>query len=148
MFTAALPAAICAGVTEAFRVMEQEPEHRENLWRNVHTLSNGLGQVGFEVPVPESPIIPVFIGSETLLWLISRDLFRTGVKAGCVAYPAVPRNEAIVRLAVNARHTTEDLERTVAIFERLGKTYGILGRTHDEIREVGRCLSLSRKAAA
>jgi len=144
MFTAALPAALCAGVTEAFRVMASEPEHRERLWQNVRALSTALRQAGLSTPdQPDSAIIPVFVGDDTLLWRLGRDLFAAGVKAGIVGFPAVPRGESIIRLTVNTRHTAEDIERTVAIFERLGRKYGILHASRDEIRAVGAELSLT-----
>jgi 4-hydroxy-2,2'-bipyrrole-5-methanol synthase len=147
MFTAALPAALCAGVTEAFRVMRDEPEHRERLWQNVRQLVAGLGQAGFDVAPAQSPIVTVPLGSEKLLLFFSRDLFQAGVKAGNVAYPAVPRGEAILRLTVNTRHTPEDLDRTVEILRRLAARYGILGRPAAEIRAIGDRLSLPRRAA-
>ena len=72
MFTAALPAALCAGVTEAFRVMREEPEHRERLWQNVRRLTTGLAQAGFKVAPAESPIVTLPLGSEKLLLLLRR----------------------------------------------------------------------------
>jgi glycine C-acetyltransferase len=137
MFTASLPAPICAGVTEAFRIMDEEPWHRERLWKNVHTLVAGLREVGYSLPDPESGIITVFVGSEKLLWLFSLDLFREGIKAGNVSFPAVPKGEAIIRLTLNAAHTERDLDHTIAVFEKLGKRYGILNRSRPETSEIG-----------
>lgn len=137
MFTAALPAALCAGVTEAFRIMDTEPEHRQHLWRNVHVLAKGLGDIGYLVPKPDSAIIPVFIGTMGLMFHISLELFDRGIKCGNVAFPAVPRDESILRLTVNARHTQQDLEQTIDIFERLGKRFGLLHRSREELVEIG-----------
>ncbi len=138
MFTASLPAALCAGVTEAFRVMAEEPEHRERLWQNVRALAAGLRQVGFDVPAaPASAILPVFLGNDALLWRFGSQLFAAGIKAGIVGFPAVPAGESILRLAVNARHTPDDLARTIEAFERLGRSFGVLRAGRDEIRQLG-----------
>jgi glycine C-acetyltransferase len=137
MFTAALPATLCAGITEAYHVMEEEPRHRQQLWRNVNVFVPELRRAGFLVPDSASPITTVFMGSMRLLWSFSRDLFECGVKCGSVAFPAVARNGAILRLAINARHTPEDLARTLEIFRSLGARYGILNRSHEEILEIG-----------
>lgn len=142
MFTAALPAALCAGIAEAFRVMQREPEHRERLWQNVRRLTRGLSQAGFDISPAQSPIVTVFMGSERLLLCLSRDLFRAGVKAGNVAYPAVPKGEAVLRLTVNARHTDEDLDRVVDVLTELSKRYGIHGRDPADVRAIGERLSL------
>ena len=137
MFTAALPAALCAGVTEAFHVMEEEPEHRRQLWCNVRAFAPELRRAGFLVAETGSPIVAVFLGSLALLCSFGRDLYESGIKCGSVAFPAVPRNGAILRLAVNARHTPEELAHTLEVFRALGKRYGILHRTCEEILEMG-----------
>jgi 8-amino-7-oxononanoate synthase len=113
MFTAALPAATCAGITEAFRIMDREPEHRIRLWENARRLSSGLDALGFVVPKTVSPIVTVFLGSEDLLHRVGGDLFERGFKVGVVSYPAVPKNQAILRMSVSARHTNEDLDRAI-----------------------------------
>jgi len=135
-FTAAFPAALAVGVTEAFRVIEAEPELRAALWRNVHRLHAGLSAAGLPVSPAESPILTVFAGHTRLLWALGRALFEAGVKTSSDDYPAVPRGEALLRLSVNARHTAEDLDRTVEIFRAVGARFGLLSRTREEILEL------------
>jgi 8-amino-7-oxononanoate synthase len=141
MFTASLPAATCAGVSEAFRVMVAEPEHRERLWRNTRRLWEGFQSARLPVAPFESPILPVFMGHDALLWAVSRDLFLAGVKCGNVSFPAVPVSEGVLRFSVSARHTDEDVERTVDVLTEIGRRYGLLGATHEEIRTIGRRLA-------
>lgn len=148
MFTASLPAPICAGVTEAFRVMAGEPQHRERLWANARRLWGRLHSGGLAVPPLESPILPVFLGDEKLLWALSRELFTGGVKCGSVCFPAVPRGESILRLTVNARHLPSELDRAADVLVGLGRRFGILGRPRGEIREIGRRLSIEEARAS
>ena len=148
MFTAALPAPICAGVAEAFRVMADEPEHRERLWANARLLHGQLAAGGLSVPALESPILPVFLGDEKLLWTLGRELFDAGVKCGSVSYPAVPRGESILRLTVNARHAADELDRAADAIVALGRRFGILGRSREEIREIGRRLEVGEARAS
>ena len=144
MFTASLPAAICAGVTESFRVMVEEPEHRERVWQNAQRLWGGLRQAGFLLPELESPILPVFLGHERLLWAASRDLFLAGFKCGNVGFPAVPRGECIIRLSVSSRHTDDDLDSAVEALTKIGSRFGILGRGREEIQAIGRSIPADR----
>jgi glycine C-acetyltransferase len=146
MFTAALPSHLCAGIACAYRVMDEEPEHRERLWANVRAFAPALRAAGFLVSEPESPILTLFVGASPLLWHMSRALFDAGIKVGNVAFPAVPQGEAILRLTVNARHTAEDLEHAVEVLAALGQRYGILHRTAEEIREIGAALPLDGTA--
>jgi len=137
MFTASLPAATCAGITEAFRVMEQEGEHRERLWENARRLHAGLRGVGLVVPPLESPILTVFLGHDALLWTVSRDLALAGVKCGNVTYPAVPRGEGILRLSVSSRHTAQDVDLAVDTLADVTRRYGITGLSRDEVQARG-----------
>ena len=148
MFTASLPAPICAGVTEAFRVMASEPEHRERLWANARRLHGRLHAGGLAVPPLESPILPVFLGDEKLLWAASRELFARGLKCGSVSFPAVPRGESILRLTANARHHAAELDRAADLLVSLGRRFDILGRSREEIREIGRRLELGEARAS
>ena len=111
VFTAALPAALCAGVTEAFRVMEREPEHRERLWQNVARFARDLRELGLPVLPEPTPIFMLPVGAEDALPSVAGSLFAAGIKAGYVTHPVVPRGEAAVRLSVTARHTAEELDR-------------------------------------
>ena len=147
MFSASLPAALCAGVKAAFEVMAEDPEPRIRLWENVRWLAPALESAGLNVGPVESPILTVFIGDTNLLWQISRDLYLLGVKCGNVCYPAVPPGEGVLRISVNARHTAEDLRRCVDAIRRCADTYGLLYRSKDEIREIGERFS-SRSATA
>ena len=103
----------------------------------VQTCALPICRAGFLTEETPSPIATVFLGSLPLLCGFSRDLYEAGIKCGSVAFPAVARNAAILRLAINARHTREELDQTVETLERLGKRYGILNRSRREILEIG-----------
>ena len=125
LFTASLPAPTCAAITEAFAVMQDEPELRERLWANTRYMWQGLVDVGLRVPPLSSPILTVQVGDEALLGPLAVTLFRAGVKVGMAQYPAVPRGQSILRITVNARHTTEDLDGTLEVLGRLGREFAI-----------------------
>ncbi len=127
LFTASLPAPTCAAVTEAFAVMQDEPELRERLWANTRHMWQGLVDVGLRVPPLSSPIITVQVGDEALMGPLAVTLFRAGVKVGMAQYPAVPRGQSILRITVNARHTNEDLDGTLEVLGRLGREFAIVG---------------------
>ena len=93
--------------------MHDEPEHRERLWKNTRYLWNGFHELDLDVRTLESPIIPVWIGDENLLGPLSLELFDAGIKCGFAQYPAVPVGQSMLRFTVCARHTREDLDRTL-----------------------------------
>ena len=137
MFSASLPAALCAGVNEAFKIMAEDSEPRERLWSNVKWLAPAIEDAGLSIPSPESPILTVFIGDTSLLWQVSRELYDRGVKCGNVCYPAVPPGEGILRISVNARHSRRDLERCVEALVEVGQKYDLLGRDMADLQALG-----------
>ena len=128
VFSTALPAALCAGATEAFRIMANDPEPRERLWKNVRAMADGLRSVGFPIPDPQSPILPVHVGDSDRLISVSRDLYAKGIRCAAVTFPAVPLGAEILRVTVNARHTREDIERCVDALAETGRKHGLLGQ--------------------
>lgn len=128
VFSTSLPAAICAGATEAFRIMATDPEPRERLWENVRAMEDGLRSAGFKIPPAQSPILPVPIGDGNLLVSVSRDLYEKGVRCAGVSFPAVPMGAEILRVTVNARHTREDIERGIDALTEIGRKHGLLGQ--------------------
>jgi 4-hydroxy-2,2'-bipyrrole-5-methanol synthase len=123
IFTATLPAPTCAGLTEAFRVMRAEPEHKARLWANAKRMFSGLQALGLEIGDRPSPILTVGIGHERIQPLLAVELFRAGLKCGLARYPAVPRGHAILRLTMNARHTDEEIDRTLEVIANLAERF-------------------------
>lgn len=147
MFTTSTPAAWCAGMVEALRIIKQEPQHHQRLRRNIDRFVPALHDAGFIVPEPVSPIVTVFLGTDVLMYEFSRELFDLGVKCSSVSFPAVPKDESILRLVLTSKHTEEDLAFTVETLTKLGAKYGILHRTEEEIVQIGRRLNPRRFAA-
>lgn len=134
VFTASLPPSTCAALSEAFRVMDEEPEHRERLWRATRRLWRGLSDAGFALAPLESPILTLPVGSTSRLFAVSRELYERGLKCGSVSYPAVPQGESVLRLTVCARHEDDELDRAVDVLACVAARHGILGSTCAELK--------------
>jgi 4-hydroxy-2,2'-bipyrrole-5-methanol synthase len=141
LFTTALPAPVCAGAKTALELVRSEPIHRERLREHIRTFVPALRSAGFITSDPISPIVTVFIGAQSMLWDVSRELWDAGIKCGNVMYPAVNKSECILRFTLNARHSPEDLSYAIDTLTAIGRRHGILGRTREEIQEVGRARS-------
>ncbi len=127
IFTAALPAMQMAAALKALDIVETEPQLREQLWKNVHTLQSGMQALGYDTLGTQSPIVPVFVGDDDMalaLWKCLRDL---GVFTTPSIPPAVAPNESIIRTSINANHQPEHIEGILNAFEKAGKMLGIIG---------------------
>lgn len=128
IFSTALPPAVIAAAIAAFRVIEQEPQIRENLWANARYLSSGLKQSGFTILAEESPIIPIFIGDSGKTMQMAEKLFARGVFAPGIRPPTVPPGTGRIRVTVMATHTREHLDRALFAFKQSGEELGIISR--------------------
>jgi len=126
IFSTALPPAVIAAAIAAFRVIEQEPQIRENLWANAHYLKSGLKQTGFTILAEESPIIPIFIGDSGKTMQMAERLFARGVFAPGIRPPTVPPGTSRIRVTVMATHTREHLDRALSAFKQSGEELGII----------------------
>jgi 7-keto-8-aminopelargonate synthetase-like enzyme len=134
MYTASLPPSDIAGLAEAFRVMDDEPEHRQRLWHNAGRLHQGLRDAGFPLEPLESPILTVPVGEMERLLVLGRALYQAGIKCGTVSYPAVPKHKSLLRLSINARHREDDIDFTVKTLAELGTKFGLLRPAHTVVQ--------------
>lgn len=126
IFTAALPAMQMAAALRALEIMDEEPWHREKLWQNVQHLRDGMNQLGFDTLGSQTPIVPVFIGTDDLAMLFWKELWAEGVFTTPALPPAVPPGESIIRTSVNANHSSEQLDRLLEAFGTVGRRLQVI----------------------
>lgn len=126
LFSTSHPPAVTAACEAAVDVLLQEPELIEKLWNNTKLFKKGLAELGFDTGNSETPITPVIIGDGALCMRFSDELFNEGVFAQGIAFPTVAKGKARVRTIVTATHTTEDLEKALGAFEKVGRKLDII----------------------
>lgn len=119
IFSAAQNPATVASIITTIKVMESEPERFEKLWANYDFFISGLNQLGYDTGNSNSPIIPIIVGSDTSALEFSRKLFDNGILATPVIFPAVPKNEARLRLCVTAGQDKGFLAECLKVFDKL-----------------------------
>ena len=101
---------------------------RDELMANVLDLRAQLTGRGLQIYGDPSAIVAVKMGSEPLARLVSRRLQDAGLLANLVEYPAVGKGAARFRMQVMAKHTRDNIEKSVEI----------MARSRDEaLRELG-----------
>jgi len=128
IFTAALPPASVAGVTEALHLMMNEPDRMQTLHENTSYVKKGFFEMGFQVTNNPVPIIPIKIGDEELTLLMNQLLFDDGIFAGVAVSPVVPPHNAMIRTSFTSCHSREDLDRVLTSFNKLGKKLGVISQ--------------------
>jgi 8-amino-7-oxononanoate synthase len=126
IFSASMAPATVAAVLAALDIIEQEPERRERLLHNAAHLRSGLQALGFNTGRSATPVIPVILGEDMLTFRFWRALFDCGVFTNPAVRQAVAPGSSLLRTSVIATHTSEQIDRALAIFADVGKALGVI----------------------
>ncbi|MDX2188576.1 MAG: aminotransferase class I/II-fold pyridoxal phosphate-dependent enzyme [Bacteroidota bacterium] len=121
IFAKSLPMPLVIGGMKRLELLKNEKSLRENLWKIVNALQNGLKEKGFNIGNSQSPVTPVFLsGTEYEAGHVVQDL-RENFKLFCsmVIYPVVPKGVIMLRIIPTAVHTLEDVNYTIKTFEKI-----------------------------
>ena len=124
LFSNSLPPAIVAAGIEALRLVEGGADARARLFANTAHWRAGLADLGFDLLPGEHPIVPVMLGEARLAQDMAARLFDQGVYVSGFFYPVVPMGQARIRTQMNAALTTDQLDRALAAFARVGRDLG------------------------
>ncbi|MBM4145402.1 MAG: pyridoxal phosphate-dependent aminotransferase family protein [Nitrospira sp.] len=127
VFSASPPPASVASVSVAIDIIENEPERRDQLWKNTRKMLNSFKQIGLQTGRSETPIIPVIVGDDEKAFLMAMMLQDEGIFANVAVTPAVPNGMALIRTSYMATHTDEQLDKVLKAFEKVGRKLGLIG---------------------
>lgn len=113
IYTTALAPPSAAAAVEALRVLQEEPGHRDTLWRRAGALHEQLQRIGLRAGDTPSHIVPVIVGEARRALALAQRLWQQGMWAPAIRPPTVPRGTARLRLSVTALHTEEQIRQLV-----------------------------------
>lgn len=126
IFSASMPPSNVAAVSRAIDIMLDEPERIQHLWDVSNYARKQFQERGFDTGRSETPIIPLFVrNSEKAFWLCSR-LLEDGVFVTPVIAPAVPEDDVLIRFALMATHTYEQVDKAIDKITKAFKNAKIL----------------------
>lgn len=111
IFSAALSPGQAAAAQASLEIMQTEPEHLERLWANTHRYKAILKNLGLDTWESESPAVPIVLGSREKCYLFWKALLEKGVFTVMSIAPAVPAGKDLIRTAISAQHTNEQIDK-------------------------------------
>ena len=121
IFAKSLPMPMVIGALKRLEILQTQPQHKENLWKVVRSLQEGLVAEGFNIGNTQSPVTPVYVkGNVAEGTNIVADLRENhGIFCSIVAYPVVPKDVLMLRLIPTAAHTQREVDETIAVFKKI-----------------------------
>lgn len=126
IFSASNTPAATAAAMEALHILQQEPERLENLWEVTKYALERFREEGFEIGDTESPIIPLYVRDIEKTFLVTKLAFDAGVFINPVIPPACAPQDTLVRFALMANHTKDEVDRGVKALKKIFVEQGII----------------------
>jgi 8-amino-7-oxononanoate synthase len=124
-FSCALAPTVVAGILEALRIQQAEPELRARLWHNVRFMKEKLDRAGVPTGESVSQVIPIMVRDDARVFQMGEALLRGGVFINPVKYPAVAKHKSRFRMSISAAHTEKDLSEGAEIIAGVLREYGV-----------------------
>ena len=126
IFSASDTPAATASALEALHIIQKEPERIKALWDVTNYALMKFRDAGFEIGETESPIIPLYVRDLEKTFMVTKMAFDEGVFINAVIPPACAPSDTLVRFALMATHTKEQVDRAVAALSKVFKELNII----------------------
>jgi 8-amino-7-oxononanoate synthase len=126
IFSASDTPAATACALEALHIIQKEPERIKALWEVTNYALMKFRQAGFEIGETESPIIPLYVRDLEKTFMVTKRAFDEGVFINAVIPPACAPQDTLVRFALMATHTKEQVDRAVTALTKVFKELDII----------------------
>jgi 7-keto-8-aminopelargonate synthetase-like enzyme len=111
IFSAAISPAQAACAEAALELIKAEPEHLIRLRQNTEHYKNGLETLGIDTWGSQTAAVPLVIGDKVKAYRIWEELIAQGVFTTISLPPSVPPKKELLRTAISAAHTIEDIDQ-------------------------------------
>lgn len=126
LFSNTLMPAIAAGTLTTLELLSASTNLRDKLEANTKRFREGMTKAGLEIRPGVHPITPVMLYDEKLAHAMADKLLDEGIYVIGFSYPVVPKGKARIRVQISAAHTTEQIDRAIEAFAKVGRELGVI----------------------
>ena len=126
LFSNSIPPLIAAAGLKTFEILTRSNELQDRLHANTEYFITKMKAAGFDIKPTESAICAVMLYDALLSQEFAAALQEEGIYVTGFYYPVVPQGQARIRVQLSAAHTTEQLDRGIEAFIKVGKQLGVL----------------------
>jgi 8-amino-7-oxononanoate synthase len=110
IYSTGSPPAIVAAADAALQLVERDPVYAARPLAKARAFTRNAG-----LPEPESPIVPVILGTAEAAIEAAQLLEEHGFLVAAIRPPTVPRGTARLRLTFTAQHPDDEVERLAEV---------------------------------
>ena len=126
IYSTAPPPAMAAAAQAALRLIQQEPERRDRLWKNREYMYQGLLAMGCRLTHTQGPILPIIVNDPALALEMSVQLRQKGIFIPAIRPPTIPKWTSRLRITVSAEHSVEQIDSALESIQQIGQSLKIL----------------------
>ena len=126
LFSHSIPPLIAAAGLKTFEILTRSNELQDRLHANTEYFITKMKAAGFDIKPTESAICAVMLYDARLSQEFAAALQEEGIYVTGFYYPVVPQGQARIRVQLSAAHTTEQLDRGIEAFIKVGKELGVI----------------------
>jgi len=126
LFSNTLAPATVGATLKAIEMLSSGSELPAKTMANAVHFRTKMQAAGFDLVKGDTAIVPVMIYDAPLAVKFADELLKEGVYVIGFVYPVVPKGKARIRVQLSAAHTTEQIDKAVNAFVKVGKNLGII----------------------
>jgi len=126
LLSSSQPPSVAASTIAAIDVLETEPDHVKNLWKNTNYFKKAVDDLGFNTGASATPIIPIIVGESIKAKALADKLYEKGIFVVPIVFPMVTRDKARIRIQMNSKLSVGQLDKVIAIITEIGKELEII----------------------
>jgi glycine C-acetyltransferase len=126
LFSNTLAPAIVGASLEVFNIIGKTTELRDQLEANTEHFRKKITEAGFDIKPGNHPIVPIMLYDAALAQKMAEKLLAEGIYVIGFYYPVVAKGQARIRVQISAKHTSEQLNKAIDAFTKIGKELGVI----------------------
>lgn len=104
---------VVGAASKAWDMVKNLHQERQYLLALSANLRQELLNLGFCIGTSTTHIVPIILGEEILAMRAKEKLLEEGIMVSCIRPPTVPPNSSRIRIALNVKHTKQNLAQLI-----------------------------------
>ncbi|HQB28423.1 MAG TPA: glycine C-acetyltransferase [Paludibacter sp.] len=126
LFSNSIPPMVAAAGIRMFQMIESSNDLQDKLHLNTKYFLSKMKAAGFDIKPTESAICAVMLYDAKIAQEYAARMLDEGIYVIGFFYPVVPQGQARIRVQISAAHTTEQLDKCVKAFIKVGKSLKVI----------------------